>query len=632
MHVYETLLNPKALPVPKHHCQAHYEGSIDKTGGNADWDWHLYQDHHGEWVLFEHLGPGCIYNFVQHRYPSCEEPTFRFYFDGEETPRFMIRHSEFGEKYPFIEPLASRYIGPYDHGRGPIRVVRSFVPMPYKKSCKITSDICLKGCDRTKNEGGWGHVVYHAYDSADGLTTFTPQESPQIHELTARWKQAGSCIHHLEHPQAARHQGLSIQPGETVSLLHLEQAATITGIRFFTASYDSAHLHDLVIRAFWDSHEQPDVEASFGCIFSNELGYHSVNYLFSGMTTDGYYYNFYPMPFSKNGTVTLENQGTLPVTFSFCEIQWTQEWNSYYQEHGFYHFHSAPYYRRNHTEGSDSILASVEGSGHIVDSVITGFGESPDSRADCEGDVRIHIDGIRTPQIESDGSESYVCYGWGFETPQEYNPASGYDGHEHKDWSMHRSLPGDWYPFSSGFRFGIESGGCNDVYMEHSGMVFYYGTAQIRQKKIGEFNFSDTSPEAYHYTCGDTPDLITLTSYFEGDDDDIPVTLSGHKSTKERSFSLSLPAGTTSVVLRRVSDQIQGQQKASVFVDDVCVCEYPWYVADHNPYKRWLEDEFIIPSRYIDTKERITIRIVPEAAGPSGITWNEFGYQFFARF
>ena len=100
MNIYETMADLKSLPVPKTGCRAHYEGSIDKKGGNADWDWALYRDADGEWVLFEHLGPGCIYNFVQHRYPSCEEPVFRFYFDGEETPRFTIRHSEFGEKIP----------------------------------------------------------------------------------------------------------------------------------------------------------------------------------------------------------------------------------------------------------------------------------------------------------------------------------------------------------------------------------------------------------------------------------------------------------------------------------------------------------------------------------------------------
>ena len=64
---------------------------------------------------------------------SSSDPLFRFYFDGEETPRFSLRLSEFGEKEPFIKPLAESYIGPFDNGRGPIRVARSFVPMPFNK-------------------------------------------------------------------------------------------------------------------------------------------------------------------------------------------------------------------------------------------------------------------------------------------------------------------------------------------------------------------------------------------------------------------------------------------------------------------------------------------------------------------
>ena len=213
-------------------------------------------------------------------------------------------------------------------------------------------------------------------------------------------------------------------------------------------------------------------------LVSNELGYHSVQYLLSGMNTDGYYYNFYPMPFAHSADLVLKNTGDLAVQIPFAEILWTREWNPYYQENGFLYFRGAPYYSRKHTEGADSLIAQVSGNGHIISSIITAYGETPESRADCEGDVRIHFDGLRTPQIESDGSESYSCYGWGFETPKECNPASGYDGHEHKDWSMHRSLPGDWYPFSSCFRFGIESGGCNDLYMDTP--AWYFITAETK--------------------------------------------------------------------------------------------------------------------------------------------------------
>ena len=90
-----------------------------------------------------------------------------------------------------------------------------------------------------------------------------------------------------------------------------------------------------------------------------------------------------------------------------------------------------------------------------------------------------------------------------------------------------------------------------------------------------------------------------------------------------------MPTGTAAVILRRVSDQEKGRQKAAVFVDGEQVTEYPWYVADHNPCKRWLEDEFVIPARYVRGKEAVTVRVAPEDAG-EGLTWNLFGLELFA--
>ena len=183
------MTNVARFPVLDREMKVKYEGSIDKKGGNADWDWSLYQDKKGEWVIFDVAGAGCIYNMVQHRYLSSEEPVFRFYFDGEETPRFTIRLSEFGEKYPFTEPQASCYIGPLDNGRGPIRVVRSFVPMPFRNGCRITSSVKLEGPHRDKGQGGWGHVVYHSYPTAQGIETFTGKED--YSSLVRQWKQTG---------------------------------------------------------------------------------------------------------------------------------------------------------------------------------------------------------------------------------------------------------------------------------------------------------------------------------------------------------------------------------------------------------------------------------------------------------
>lgn len=87
----------RCLPLLRDGVTARYEGSIDKTGGNADWDWSLYRDERGEWVLFDHQGADCVYNFVQHRYPDSPEPTFQVLFrrgGGAAALSFGIPSSE----------------------------------------------------------------------------------------------------------------------------------------------------------------------------------------------------------------------------------------------------------------------------------------------------------------------------------------------------------------------------------------------------------------------------------------------------------------------------------------------------------------------------------------------------------
>lgn len=144
------------------------------------------------------------------------------------------------------------------------------------------------------------------------------------------------------------------------------------------------------------------------------------------------------------------------------------------------------------------------------------------------------------------------------------------------DWSMVRFMTGDCYPFLDGVRFGIESGEDNRTnYLEHSGAVFYYGRDEARRSGRRRCA-SGTMPSEREngFTCADgTP--VTLTSYFEGDDDEAPVTLTGRYPRAGCAFRAAVPTGTAAVILRRVSDQEKGRQKAAVFVDGEQVTEYP---------------------------------------------------------
>ncbi len=625
----DNLTHLERLPFLQPGVTVHYEGSIDKAGGNADWDWWLYQKG-GEWVIFDVEGPGCIYNFVQHRYPTSPEPIFRFYFDGEPKPRFEIRQSEFGKKAPFLEPLSAIYQGPDDNGRGPIWVIRSFVPMPFAKSCKVTSSVQLKGFEKAKQEGGWGHIIYHTYPTSEGVKTFTGQEN--YDGLLNLWKQCGKNPLPFK-DSAEESASVSVGPASSAVLFERSGRWTLTGIEMKVEPFSVAALKDVWIRATWDGHEQPDVECPLGAFFGNEFGLHDMRFLTHGMETSGRMYSFFPMPFWKSGRIEILNKGQASVNIS-ATIQTTGPGRFSYPEGAAGYFRTSAYYPQTPvTPGKDSIIATLPGRGKIVAGLVSGY-PIDNKTVSCEGDVRVYIDGEKTPQIESDGSESWSCYGWGFPTPPQANPASGYDGSAPPlyAFSMTRVLMGDWYPFENGLRFGIEAGGRNDAPMDHSGVVFYYGLDQPALHLTDAVDVGDLRSETGHdYHVSGQTWTGPLESFYEGDEDETLVKeKAGRAFTGASDFRVRIDPANQGVRLRLRCDQSKGRQRAKVYVDEKPVTERDWYIADRNPIKQWLDTDFEIPTSYTKGKELIRIRI-ERVGAEEDPEWNEFKYLVYSR-
>ncbi len=583
------MLHPETLPLSRDGRRVHYEGSIDKEGANADWDWHLYKDDRGEWVLFEQYGAGCIYNFVQHRFIDSPAPTFRFYFDGEAEPRFTLTPLEFGEKYPFITPLADKFIGPKAEDGHPIRVVRSFVPMPFTTHCKVTCDTYLEGC--LCPNGGWGHIIYHTYSSDMPAKSFDPEDE-RYRRLAQAWSECGRPLLSATRPDTFT-RSFSLNPDSEKNIFTDKNSGCVTSLRLQTDTYNSEDLSDLWVRMVWDGHENFDVFLPLGCLCGNELGHHATRYRFMGLDADGNYYFHLPMPYKTGAEISIINRGSRKIDVTFARVSVSDEYTTLHEKCGY--LKATPYYPKKNTHGADSVIADIGGiCGHVISSTVTGYPFEGVGTANCEGDARIHFDGIRTPSIESDGSESYSCYGWGFCSPPQTNPVSGYDGKEfdiHADWSMTRTLPGEVYPFYNRLHFAFESFGNNDKDMYHSGAVLYYG-----------FDYSQLE-----LLCTLAGDGEELSAYFEGDDDHIEVTM------KRLSLPCMLDLGEVQadeLILRRVSDQKTPCQRATVSVNGK-MCEKPWYFPDSNPYKRWLEDEYIIPKSAWNGKP-VKITITPE--------------------
>ena len=634
------LQEPAALPYIDLSATAGYEGSISKSGDNADWDWQLYQDQNGEWVLFEAYGPGCLYNFTQHRYPTSEEPTFYFYLDQSDTPTYEIRQSEFGKKAPFLSPLSGIYEGPEDGGRGPIWVVRSFVPMEFTSYCKVTSSVQLKGCDKAKGEGGWGHIDYVLYDTADGLKTFAPSHT-DCEILLAKSENLTFDPKYAEKNEILKKQSVAVRPGEPTVVAAYAGEGSVASVKLILEGGNASpeNLSRLRLRFYWDGAEHADVEAPIGTFFGNEYGYTACDHTLLMLGTEiapGQYfkgYHYFPMPFWQSVRMELYTVGDETVTVSEIEIQITPADVCRYDRETAGYFVSSPYYEKTpNIAGENSRIAQMAGTGHMVYGVLSGYGIG----SGCEGDVRVFFDGRKSPEMESDGSESWASYGWGFVTPPQSNPFSGYHGQWNSNsyWSEVRLTLGDSYFFKESLCFELEHGGSNEGMGSHSGQIFCYmlrgeARARITDTIVLE---DDASLAAHQY--GQTQgryEIRTLRSAYEnGINMKNAFTGTVHQYTASVSFQMALDPQNTGAVLQRTSWQQYGRQAARVFVDGVEVTERLWYTADSNPIYCWLDDSFQIPEAYTAGKDFITVTIEPIAADGEKTVWNAAGYRMLS--
>lgn len=610
------LTDIEALPILDDGVRIGYEGSISKAGDNADWDWGLYQDEQGEWVLMEVDGPGCIFNFTQHRYPTSDVPIFRFYFDHATQPQFSITPAEFGEKAPFLRPLANKYIGPDDNGRGPIWVVRSFVPMAFTTHCKITSSLKLEGAEKTLGQGGWGHVTYQLYPDAQGLVPFdaSMDVSAAVQRYTQGFQTTG-CM-------AARC-GFRLEVRESRTVLAHTGQGAVTEIRAVLQGFMPEHLNQLWIKLYYDGYDTPFVEAPFGTFFGCEYGDTPADLQLSLLTcdisgTDAVLENRFPMPFFHEVRIEMENRGSAAAELAdvTVHIDGSMEYDPKITG---YFTASAFYPKTRNRPGENSIIATLSGSGHLVYGVVSGIGIT--NTCGCEGDVRVFIDDGCSPVLESDGSESWASYGWGFVTPPQSNPFSAYNGAPdvNSDWSEIRLTFTDCYPFRRSLRFELEHGGENHGGGFHSGQVFAYMRPQGQTAMVlcGEYG-----PGLSGYR---TDGQVTeVRDRFENGIHERYETFCCVSGMQESVLTVPLPADNRGLYLQRVSMQDRGPMEAQVLVDGQAM-ETHWLYADGNPIYRLLEDAFLIPAELTQGKTQAVITIRPMHE-----SWNECRYRVFA--
>ncbi|MBN2161803.1 MAG: DUF2961 domain-containing protein [Pontiellaceae bacterium] len=588
--------------------------SRDRNGGNDDGHYKhyssLYTEESGEMVIFDDMGPGCVYRFwcTFSMYTSTlANSDLKFYFDNEPVPRIHTTVGEFfnGIGAPFEFPLTGDF---NTSSRG----CYCYLPFPYRERLKITV------------EGDWLYynITYHKFDSADGIETWTGNEDQSA--VMAQWNAAGTD------PKPASSNlvvsgNLSLDPGTSGVLFSETGGGVVQSIRINPLPSGEDILSNIRLQMSWDG-GAPEVDVPIGDFFGSGRNEIEVSSLPIGMSVSNDWYCYFPMPYWESAEIEVVNNGSESLVSMPFEVQYlTNEYDR--ARAGYFHtcFHENAFVR----DKTDFNFISEQGRGHVVG--VSLFMECSGGLTYLEGDERAYVDGSLSPCIYGTGNEDYFNGGYYFGRGEFTLPYHG------NPWKNHLSSPcrtqayrfhlSDLIPFDTSIHFGIEHGIDNSSAGTYSSVTYYYMQEGSGKVLTADLDLRDSWAEnVYTYVTPETGICEESVWHYEGDQDDIAISDQGYTLTNGiTEFTTPVLDDSTGLLLRRRMDQGIGGQRADIYVDGTFAGV--WYDGDYNfsaVNKRWLDSEFLIPSALLSGKRSVRISIVPESS-----VWNEYHYWTF---
>jgi hypothetical protein len=608
------------LPLLPKGITVHQFSSHNKTGANGDAGWFLYRDEHGDAVIFDAAGPGCVRSMWGTALP--EGQTFKFYFDGETEPRVVLKASELysGEHPLFPAPLASfQATGRYN---GSQSSANSFLPIPFAKALKIA----LEG------EVAFHHILYERYFDGADVKTFSGEEDNRY--LTEAFARQGEELLPDRAVEIVTARSEGIPPGGALEIFSGERPGALRRI-VIEGDGSEEFLQNVEIEMFWDDARMPDVVAPVGMFFACPIRAENVNALpvkveklpdgMARLTT------YFRMPFWRNARVRLVNRSSQPTGPVRSEAHLSSQ---AYPEDSTGYF-CAQYRSGRTVMGRDWSFFEGVGAGWFVGAVQTMKGGHY-----CEGDERFTLDGAGMPQINGTGTEDYylACF-WpnvNFNLPfagcvgDVFTEGGGFYAAAYRRtgcyYRFHLEAP---IPFYSQIAARIQHGGASDIVSQYGSLGFAY----LRKRPaLTQTDFIDVgnreSERAHGYSATRCIWTGDLEARYEGENLDAIVRDSGRRHAGgEIEFSIAVRPGNGGVRLRRRLDQGGPRQRAEVYVDG----RYAgvWYHPDENPNLRWFDSDFDLGPRYTQGKERLRIRLVADAETGCG-EFTDFRYEAFA--
>jgi hypothetical protein len=317
-----------------------------------------------------------------------------------------------------------------------------------------------------------------------------PAWAPDLtQQQTYTWHQASSS-----ESTGANYDFRTVNPGETVTVLDADGPGAVTHIWFTIGGGEPYLLKRIVLRMYWDGEENPSVETPIGDFFGLGTGvYYTWQSEMLSVGNSRALNCFFPMPFRRHARITATNEGKMPVSNLYYNIDYRTQprplpadtlyfhaqyrqaqpnpgWTNQWYGNG----DPAVNYRRNLTGKDNYVWFEAKGHGQYV-GVTMSILQNQDGWWG-EGDPMFFIDDATLP-VAGTGAEDYFLGAWGFGSPFSYQlygaPQVGTEvaGGRSSVYRFHLDSP---IPFTKYMKATIEHGHANHRSDNYYSVAYWY--------------------------------------------------------------------------------------------------------------------------------------------------------------
>ena len=432
-----------------------------------------------EWVLMDHEGPGAI---VRSWMPwrnagkAGTDINMRIYLDGADEPALE------GNMLGMFDGSGAI---PYPFAHPSLRSAVNFFPIPYAKSCKVTTD----------KMPFFFIFTFREYDADIPVKTFTMEDFEAAKALT---ETTGQTLLNPEASGAGAPLGFNATLGSQGEK-SLELPAGAAAVRELTVKLDSYAQPEItrqvVLKIEFDGKET--AWCPIGDFFGSGIGLNPMQGWYRTVAEDGTMSCRWVMPYQKGGKVSLLNLSSGPVDAEL-EVK-TGDW-TWDERSMFFHAGWRGQYPLPTRPFSDWNYVTLKGRGVYVGDTLTVM--NPVERWWGEGDEKIWVDGEDFPSMFGTGTEDYYGYSWGgmstdfYEHPfhaqpraHEYNKlnrkpkADEFVRNTHGYSVETRSRALDTMPFGSSLQLDMEVWSWSEVEMGYGVGMYWYGFANTTSNR-----------------------------------------------------------------------------------------------------------------------------------------------------